>query len=146
MSVRSSSLSDCGRTLFIPALACAALLAASGISCHAADPSQPTDDRGIGPYRIEIFGRADENNFANQVLRISRNGGVLATVEDYRLSLDPNHAGIEENQLMRPQFGGSVTGNGIPNLVVYAFNNNAYGFSTLHIFELGAKTPQDLRS
>lgn len=108
-----------------------------GSKVCAEDVLQPTETRSIGPYRIEIFGEADLTMQKKQVLRISRDGQVFASIEDYELSIDPGHIQVPGDQFTPPKFGENVTGDGLPDLVVYAFNGNAYLFPTLHIYELG---------
>jgi hypothetical protein len=105
----------------------------------AEDVLEPTETRSIGPYQIEIFGEPDLTMHKKQVLRISRDGQVLASVEDYYLSIEPGRIQVSDDQFTPPKFGENVTGDGLPDLVVYAFNGNAYLFPTLHIYELGPK-------
>lgn len=116
-----------------------ALLAGVAIAFHACFASsaeaEKREERRLGSYLIEIFGQPDPTANTKQVLQISRNGEILATIEDYGLAIDRQSIG--DSQFLAPKFGENVTGNGIPNLVVVAFNGNVGGQVKLHIFELG---------
>ncbi len=125
--------------LLLAPFACAALIAVSFIPAiaSATDRTDRTDDRVIGPCRIELFGPPDIDAHGDaQLLRISREGQVLVSMQDDCLSIDPPDD-WNGDEWAPPPFGVSVTGDEIPDLVVYAWCRAAYVLPMLHVFELG---------
>ena len=106
---------------------------------HESHAAERVENRTIGPYHIELFGKVDDTCQTKQKLRISRDAKVLATVEDCQIVLDPESYSPADAEWIIPRFAENITGNGIPNLVVYALDGNAYLNPTFHIFELGKK-------
>ena len=112
------------------------------VNCAAsADVERLSLERKIGPYAIRIYDVLATNRDPaplQQILRIARDEKILATVEDYRVTLEP-HLPNPPRGHKPPSIGANVIGGSEPNVLVYRHTGGARCCHEVDVFELGSE-------